>query len=1611
VTAVTPDELSVAAALDTARGLVAAGIPLFLAYPDATAKTGFRPSRGWQRTEVDPAVVDQWQPGLALCAVMGHGLDLIDIDPRNGGDIATLGATMPLAYARAATPSGGTHLFVASLGVGSRDNVAPGIDVKGGTPDGSGRGFAFLAPTVRASVVTGELGTYTWEQPPDGAWCHTQDSSGSALAARIRELQSGTSRVVHAADGLPEWWLKYVTQREPQDYRAALRAIGEKLEVVKTWTPGDMIGFRTALLTAAYTLGGYVGGEFLDEDKTRAELEEAVCAVWGTPDTDDELWIQQGLDDGALAPFSVFTPDDDRKHSPEAQAKRAQREDPPPPPEAPPPPPDPPWSVYGALGPPGSFDPSGDSSDQGLAKEVAARMFWALRYASDAGLWVRREQYTWVADPKDLSGWIVAALAEIMPPGATPVPQAVGERTEAHWQAVRRALFMSSAGSGKVARKLRDIVMSDHPAALSITELDSNPEVLWAGGVPWDLRASGDVPTPAYWIDPNTPHLLTARCAPDLDVPTPAWDAFLLGVLPDPEVRAWALRVLSVALTGYPTAVVPMLYGRERSGKTSLIEFLLQIVGSYGHAANAKLLGDNRDHDAIIYDLKGRRLSFIDEGPKRGHDATERLKQLTGGGSMTARPMNGNPVTFAPTHTLVMTTNNEPTLTDPALRARVRLIPCNAPEDTVEPLWAALNGYTLTQEAPGILAAMMREAAGWLADRNTAKTSAAPISIRGMAEEAAQAQDPVREWVENCTVPAEPGTPGRVLYNQFAEWHQRSPLYRRMAPTTETLFGRTLSDMGYPAQKTAGKAYRPLAVLSGPNGVAPWEPMPSPWMVRGDGPNQTLPPAGAEEGGAPGGSVAGSGGLVEGFGGLSSEPAKTDKPRSPHVFDGTVGGLEGFSREEGDKNTHTPPNNPGKTGAPTLHPPESTSKPPVTSENAAGGYPPAPLQHPPTLLPGLETLQPSRRVTNTAVARLADERGITKAEARAILKEAKRVADAEAKAAARLAAIADAAGEILALPVVVDAELHVLPVSVEQAAAVVRSALARTGGGLTVDVETTGYPIGHVHYGLRTVQLGDEVAAAVFHPIEHAGLIDGLLAEADRLHAFSATADLVPLAHAGLIDIEAGWDRMVDTVIAAKLADPASTGNDSTGLKEFAPAVLGSTAVTPTTDAARTALFKVGGWLKETEVTTPIERSGWAQVDSRCATMARYAAADVIDTAALARVLPEPTPAVLARERLAQRMTARVTDVGVALDADHVAELTTQHTAALAQATARVCAFGLDNPGSDAQVGQVALRLGATLPATKTGRPSVAKGALEPLAKAEGELGAFAAAVLEHRHHETALSLFLRPYAELCRGDGRARPTIYTLGTDTGRMSCVRPNLQQLSRVGGIRACITADPGQLLISADFSGVELRVAAALSGDATLRQFIADGRDLHWEVARQVFGSDATKDDRYMVKRGVFGRIYGGAVPTLAAQMGTSQSIAASMVDSLDAMLPTLSAWSRMVREGIKAGHTKFETGSGRVIHLPRRYPHKGPNYCIQGTARELLVDALVRWRDTPWGHCTLLPVHDELVVAVPEAEAEQAVVTLVECMRGELSGVPIVAAPAESGPSFAWADAA
>ena len=176
-----PADGDVAVAVAVAQTLLAVGVPLFVARPAMSSgrwnpsggvnRTGYWLPRAWQQTEPAPRGGDccaawqalGWQPGYALCAVLGHRLDLLDVDPRNGGDRtqAEMADIWPIVYARARTPSDGSHDYIAALNVGTRDALGPGLDLKGAVktarPAGSASSLRRCASARRrtSSEVTG----------------------------------------------------------------------------------------------------------------------------------------------------------------------------------------------------------------------------------------------------------------------------------------------------------------------------------------------------------------------------------------------------------------------------------------------------------------------------------------------------------------------------------------------------------------------------------------------------------------------------------------------------------------------------------------------------------------------------------------------------------------------------------------------------------------------------------------------------------------------------------------------------------------------------------------------------------------------------------------------------------------------------------------------------------------------------------------------------------------------------------------------------------------------------------------------------------------------------------------------------------------------------------------------------------------------------------------------------------------------------------------------------------------------------------------------------------------------------------------------------------------
>jgi hypothetical protein len=166
------EQKRIADGLRVARILASDGVPIFRStgelYRNKAGKLVWPYPTAWQKTKLGrPSIeaIEQWKPGLALCALMGVVLDAIDVDAHHGRKLEDVPRSISdhPAVGLATTPSGGWHLLIPCIGMTSWAKPRKGIDFRGGLPDGNGRGFIHIAPTIGVSKVTGRKAPYRWE--------------------------------------------------------------------------------------------------------------------------------------------------------------------------------------------------------------------------------------------------------------------------------------------------------------------------------------------------------------------------------------------------------------------------------------------------------------------------------------------------------------------------------------------------------------------------------------------------------------------------------------------------------------------------------------------------------------------------------------------------------------------------------------------------------------------------------------------------------------------------------------------------------------------------------------------------------------------------------------------------------------------------------------------------------------------------------------------------------------------------------------------------------------------------------------------------------------------------------------------------------------------------------------------------------------------------------------------------------------------------------------------------------------------------------------------------------------------------------------------------------
>jgi len=311
--------------------------------------------------------------------------------------------------------------------------------------------------------------------------------------------------------------------------------------------------------------------------------------------------------------------------------------------------------------------------------------------------------------------------------------------------------------------------------------------------------------------------------------------------------------------------------------------------------------------------------------------------------------------------------------------------------------------------------------------------------------------------------------------------------------------------------------------------------------------------------------------------------------------------------------------------------------------------------------------------------------------------------------------------------------------------------------------------------------------------------------------------------------------------------------------------------------------------------------------------------------------------------------------------------------------------FNLDSPKQLSAILFEKMNL-PVLRKTPTGQPSTAEDVLEELA----ESYRLPQLILEHRSLSKLKSTYTDKLPEQINlKTGRVHTSYHQAVAATGRLSSQDPNLQNIPirtpEGRRIRQAFIAPPGHVLLAADYSQIELRIMAHLSGDAGLLAAFASDRDVHQATAAEVFGASldaVTPDQRRSAKAINFGLIYGMSAFGLAKQLGIPRGAAQEYIDLYFTRYPGVKRYMEETRAQAKA-QGYVETVFGRRLYLPdinarnkqfqQAAERAAINAPMQGTAADIIKRAMISvdaWCANPAnGACLIMQVHDELVLEV------------------------------------------
>lgn len=341
--------------------------------------------------------------------------------------------------------------------------------------------------------------------------------------------------------------------------------------------------------------------------------------------------------------------------------------------------------------------------------------------------------------------------------------------------------------------------------------------------------------------------------------------------------------------------------------------------------------------------------------------------------------------------------------------------------------------------------------------------------------------------------------------------------------------------------------------------------------------------------------------------------------------------------------------------------------------------------------------------------------------------------------------------------------------------------------------------------------------------------------------------------------------------------------------------------------------------------------------------------------------------------------------------------------------------LGLKNPG------------GKTQKKTATGQRSTKESELEKLRVAHPIIGD----ILEYRQVGKLLGTYLETMPALLDKDGRLHAQFLQAGTTTGRMASQNPNLQNIpirsERGRAIRHAFIAPKGSILLGFDYSQIELRIAAILSGDEKLIEIFRSGRDVHQEVAAAVFKVSSDSVDHEMRRRAKiinFGILYGMGVNALRTQLGTSTAEAHQFHEDYFRTFSRLAEYLEETKgyarrygftETLFGRRREFSGMKSPLPYVRAQAERMAINAPIQGTQADIIKLAMVRIDELferegvqEQAHL-ILQVHDELVFEIDESHLRGLAPKIQHLMESvfpeeETHGLPIIA-QGKTGPDW------